>query len=493
MSNNLFALTGQYINSSLYPTLASAVTAASSGGFGLNIDRPWLAVSSVTIALDSVIFTGGSIQPANGQTVTINASVVADVVQLFDLSLGGLIRGTMLCTEVYPEWWGTGSTNCQLASDYVLASGIKTQIIRLTSASYTFTTPWVMSGAAHPNIVGNGHYATFLNFATTSEQPLISIIGTENYSGGSISNVTITDPVNSVTTSGLVSLKISGAVSYRFDIVSQVAKRGVVFYNTNSNFTEYCSGILWAADTTAVACEYRSDGTPSFHGSGLLEGSTINTQAGNPTVLIGTDCKPYESPMYIQVFTQPGSTANAVIFQNNSTQPGWFVGNVGLERFNSGTVTYGGGNSVYLIGGSSFLGDQTQLNSGNFYLIDSVNDSKAGAQITLFKPVNRITTTTSNTVSFPYPSSTNQYLATIDAGGAGYHYIYVGTLTTDEATGYTWSQLANPTSVNSAGYGAPTISAGGSSLTISGSWGSNAIQVAVTFNQIGQGSAHHDN
>lgn len=73
------------------------------GGGTLAVTKHWTAMQSVTLPC-TIQFTGGSIQPASGQTVTLNPNFICGTYQkCFDLSAGGNIAftsspGTMLVT-----------------------------------------------------------------------------------------------------------------------------------------------------------------------------------------------------------------------------------------------------------------------------------------------------------------------------------------------------------------------------------------------------------
>lgn len=85
-------------------TLASNCSAAVTAHVSLSITKQWAVMASMTCAA-SLVFNGGTIKPASGQTVTLAVCPQAGLVQIFDKSAGGTIALAKPCDR-YPQWWG---------------------------------------------------------------------------------------------------------------------------------------------------------------------------------------------------------------------------------------------------------------------------------------------------------------------------------------------------------------------------------------------------
>lgn len=97
----------------------------SAAGASLAITQKW-TVPTLTCPAN-LVFTGGAIQPARGQKVTLSGSLIADLSQHFDTSLAG--PGSILITGptagIYPNWFGAkmnGSTDDTPAWQAAIAS-----------------------------------------------------------------------------------------------------------------------------------------------------------------------------------------------------------------------------------------------------------------------------------------------------------------------------------------------------------------------------------
>lgn len=86
----------------------AADTYAASIGAPLRLGPGTFLVNDITFA-SPLVFEGGILKPANGQTVTVSGTVSAPPVQVFDLSVGGDIVMSFP-QDVFPEWMGSGNT-----------------------------------------------------------------------------------------------------------------------------------------------------------------------------------------------------------------------------------------------------------------------------------------------------------------------------------------------------------------------------------------------
>jgi|GEM_PF-4699941 len=66
----------------------------------------YLVKSSLTVSPPIQFAAGASVRPAKGVAVTLSSAFQAPLTQIFDLSLGGVIKLPRSCGEVWAEWWG---------------------------------------------------------------------------------------------------------------------------------------------------------------------------------------------------------------------------------------------------------------------------------------------------------------------------------------------------------------------------------------------------
>lgn len=191
-----------------YGSLASACTAAA-GGLGsgsLAITVNWNSLTTQTLACHTVWFSnGGLIQPASGQTITLNYCPQAGPFQIFDTSLGGTVLITGGCS-VYPQWWGGyNSTALQAAINSEAGSGSTTGAVNLTcgtwSLSATVSLPRIV------NLLGSGACSVLSWAGSTSGVALVSGDTTTNDTLeylGLVENLTLLNSVSAGTTVGVL-------------------------------------------------------------------------------------------------------------------------------------------------------------------------------------------------------------------------------------------------------------------------------------------------
>jgi len=119
-----------------YTTLAKACTAASSNSKTLMLTKAWTGLTTQSLACNKYALTGGKLQPASGQTVTLSGSFDGDLTQHFDTSAGGTITAVapFKVAAMYPQWWGA-TGNGRTVTDGVMSPSSAT----LTSATASFT------------------------------------------------------------------------------------------------------------------------------------------------------------------------------------------------------------------------------------------------------------------------------------------------------------------------------------------------------------------
>jgi hypothetical protein len=99
---------GQLPDSS-YSDIGQACTAAAGAHQTLLVTKAWTAITTQTLACDMLFYTGGMLQPAAGQVVTIGGGLSAQLHQIFDTSLGGnssIVLSPNSAPGVYPQWFG---------------------------------------------------------------------------------------------------------------------------------------------------------------------------------------------------------------------------------------------------------------------------------------------------------------------------------------------------------------------------------------------------
>ncbi len=160
--------------------------------------------TSITFNQDTtlVIAPGATLKPDSGVTITINGGLIADVAQIFDLSLGGTIAFTAgEIKEVYPEWWGAignNSTDCTAAFNAAITAAENIGKVRVLSGIYKITSPineWPADSFAAMKsgiiLEGNGTYSHLRYTGTTGY--CLDVAPADQLSGGAPIGNTIQD------------------------------------------------------------------------------------------------------------------------------------------------------------------------------------------------------------------------------------------------------------------------------------------------------------
>lgn len=130
---------------------------------------------------------------------------------------------------------------------------------------------------------------------------------------------------------------------------------GVLFHNYTSNhWTEFCEvRDSWFDWETGRAVEYKSsNGTPSFHGSGLRGRNIIETRNSpdeEVAIYIGAGARPYNAPLEVQIFARDSATP----LIQNAGDPATFFGQITLEPMNDAQTngtTIADGQTVFFAG-----------------------------------------------------------------------------------------------------------------------------------------------
>jgi hypothetical protein len=353
---------------------------------------------------------------------------------------------------------------------------------QLQEGTYRIQNVSTLQSPKQPRIIGKGERLTIIEGTTTGSAIMLKG-GSGSFSGGYLSDITFTG-----TGTGL---ELQGACSINWDRLtfSQSLSLGILFHNRDAGeFTEYCAGRANFFSKTGI--EYRrGDGEESFHGSGLTGQSTINQADGatTPSILLGPGVIVYNAPMDVTVWIR-SSTQPAIV--DNSSRYNSLHGTIRTELFVSGATLVGGSNPyrLVLVGNVMNLGG----NPGGFKL----------GRLALADRVD----TTNNFEVFRKPESKKAKLgpaktvvSDYDGGGGvlyhvtliGPNYTYMYLLFAQQnpfnASG-TVTALANPFSMNDAGWGAPTFSHENYRLNIvNANYPAATVDCVVTATQLSSG------
>lgn len=244
--------------------------------------------------------------------------------------------------------------------------------LHLQAGTYRVSNLSTQQLAVQPKIVGKGSGVTFIE-GTTAGAALTFVGALAEFSGGYLSDLSFTGVG--------IGLELQGVVDVDWDrlIFQGNLDVGILFHNkTATEFTEYCAGQAHFHRGVKVAVEYRNTGgVASFHGSGLTGMSTINTPlTPGPSIIIGADCFPYNSPLSVQVWAY---AEDEPIIRNDSTEPLNFFGTLRMESFVSGTVVVVDNASagyVNLAGGITVVSPGVEL--GKLRIVDRIHNLSDG-------------------------------------------------------------------------------------------------------------------
>jgi len=221
-----------------------------------------------------------------------------------------------------------------------------------------------------PRIVGQGEKLTLWNGT-------LSIEGEPgSFSGGYLADFGFVG----TRSAGVACLRIRGAISVRWDRLgfNATSDIGILFENDSTHlFTEACAGQAHFSEVVKKAVEYRvsTGGNPSFHGCGLLEGSTINQANSDtgPKVHINTGAEPYNAPMSVTVWARTAQP----IMRHDGAKTSTFYGDMKVELLPSNAYCVIGdpaGFSIPFVGSLSRRGKEVRVGSlslGESVLTDS--------------------------------------------------------------------------------------------------------------------------
>ena len=290
--------------------LDAASAVAVTAGVPLYFPNGTFLTDNVTLAAD-LVFTGGKIKPASGQTATLSGSInvmfapkaTASNGQAFDISAGGTIAGNARVKDstVYAEWWGAdatvlatnNTTFIQAAIDFLEQRGFTSGnarggIVRLLQGWYTVTSELTINTRG-VSLKGAGMWSTFIY--KTGNINAVKITGSladgqlASY-GTRIENIGFWSSTNAPTAGAMICLdeidecKIKGCLFYDYF-------RGIEATNCQGSQVKEISGCNFVrAMGTAVgggSANIALLGDAAGAGTGLCERFYIHKNTGTTT------------------------------------------------------------------------------------------------------------------------------------------------------------------------------------------------------------------
>ncbi len=460
----------------------------------------------------SGIFSTGALAAIKAQLISNIAGLGASLVAFVQAAAGAVVRTVMdklrdeksLFDFMTPEQIASVRAKnfaedvtaaVQAAVSYATPLGIR---LRAPAGGYKFSGPITKAMSFQcPNIKGDGYAGTIFDYSALPAGTAFLQLqgGSGNIAGAVISGVALKG------NAGTVATEIDGQCGVTF-LRCQFADnaRGILLNNkTAGNFGEFV--VAKNCDFTTkclTAWEYkRSGGNDSFHGSGLLDCTVNGSAAGDPVVIVGTGCMPYNAPLSIRFWAH----APTVIVQNNNPAVdarncNWY-GNMTLESGVGSEITLGAGTGsrTFLCGQVSAVNQAWKF--GTLRLADSISVQSNGAVVASLKPytvqkAGVVSGTAMDCVfGLIYGQGTSLGLMLhITLIGANYRYSHAAIVTMHNGQGgaNSISMLANTIAFNTSGWGAATfaINANGE-LTITNAAPGFAVTALVAVTPIGSG------
>lgn len=435
--------------------------------------------SNLTLTVPCIFDYGAILKPANTKTVTINAPVDAGPWQIFNESVGGIIAGLIrpvnAAGRMYFEWWGAvgdNSTDDTVPCQATLRGAMTANYvgIQMLAKQYRISAQLNANGNTTQSFKAPSIYGvdkTQSQFTTTNGAiAMLSYLGGSGQQCGAVvENVGFSMSVNAgnaILINGQCGLKIKRCL---FDTMNT----GIKFYNLNAGaFTEYC---------VADECEFTFNcsvpllyavgaGTSSFHGSGLTR-CTIVTNTVGPLIQIGAGCRVYNAPLDTQVWY----ANNGTLIGNSSAIQCYFRGSLTLENSGGGVLTLASGLPVPFAG--TITASATGVAGGTLVQCQAVSID-LGPALTILggrKAYKLTMAVGANTLDSPFNSQHRTVFIRLTAAGYEYRYFLSVDPSGTGAAGAAIT-LANPFSVNTAGYGAPvfSVNATGQLVATNGAW-----------------------
>lgn len=320
-------------------TLAVA-TAAAIGGSVL-IDRAGFltADTSIPTAVGSITSIGAG--PITGtHNITFNHTPLnAGGKQVFNLSGGGAVLGTILAEAINALWWWDGSNDAaalQASLTYVNQSAARNAKVDWTGrAAWTVTANLVSTGGDQPQILGSNagiahsispDSTNIVASGLTTGTSILKIVGATSPCGGSVQGLYF----DSAPGAGLTAVEVDNAVGMllRNSCSPNIARMNYL-HNTSSEFTEntILRDVIAGLGPTAIYLELSvAGGTNSFSGLDIDIDVSLNSgdRTGFPLIKADTGTFPYNGRL--SLFIHNNGASNVILLSKAaSTPPWWFA------------------------------------------------------------------------------------------------------------------------------------------------------------------------
>lgn len=347
---------------------ALAVADAATASGGITVSGACVIVSSMTLAGPVHFRSGGLLKPAAGVTITLNGPVSGTVSQHFDISAGGMIRGSFRVAAIPVQWFDSGlNANArrealQAAIDLVVSDlsqrntsislcgagrdgvfDIGTHGVRASGNDMPFIDGCQPQGQVSPD-------STNLKMSPAAREAAVTFAGNTSLCGCGVRGVYIDGNANTigVTLNNVVGANVNIGFSPNIGLALHLL-------NTASMFTEANRFVLngGLSSTSLLARFSNNGGTGSFAGNSFEPGTHVSTAAARTLPLIQVDRGSfwYNGALNINVHNNGGGPLYII---NNQQDPPLSLtgGLVQLEGSNTATVGFANpaNNRVYFGG-----------------------------------------------------------------------------------------------------------------------------------------------
>lgn len=293
----------------LYASFALGCAAAVSAGQTLVVTTLWAGLSTQSCAANIQFVTGGILQPASGQTITLSGSISGDSSTHFNYSSSGTIAITGSNQKLNARWWGLPTA----------AGTLNNAISSATAGSAAFIVPpgtWNTSTSVNLRITQSGISIECLpganivvpspSWGFTVENSYVSIEGCNishagapatrraiNIEGsGALSNITITGNTITGFNIGVFCTNVTNAW-IKFNTITDGAVAGTsdrIFCQDNLKNVQILNNAV--SLTTSAAAASHVIGVHTFGSGGtavdtLIQGNQITQGGDNFCIEIG--------------------------------------------------------------------------------------------------------------------------------------------------------------------------------------------------------------
>ncbi|MDA8364060.1 MAG: hypothetical protein M0Z84_09650, partial [Gammaproteobacteria bacterium] len=481
--------------------IAANAQAASGGPPVVFYNGTYLDSTGVTVSAPVVFESGAILKPGASITTTINAPITAGPVKIFDVSASSsLVTGKVVPVNadgrIYTEWFGAegnGTTDDSVAfqATAALAAASGYIGIQLLAKTYVLTTTIYAGGSNSQSYEAPSWFGIEKRETTLSYSSIASGSGAFFFRGGSgrLCGARVEDIgfVGNSTSYGIVFSGQCGmrAVRCLFDTNSE----GVRFWNNESgSFTEYCvaDNCEFTINCATAAHYVVGSGSNSFNGSGFANRCLLN-QNGGSALLIDSGAKVYNAPLDLQVWSQ---AANTAIVENNASISATFAGQITLEPSSTYNVSLGSGTGQYVLFSGPILSNNQSVVAGNFIQCRAAVLNTDGSSTPVFPRCSyqANVTTGANTLGSNFPEQHRMVYIRFQDTGYDYRYLLDVDSSGSGAAGYV-ETIASISSLNTAGYGAPTftVSTSGELIATNSGWPASGVIAYYSENSFAPG------